>query len=258
MIDTHCHLTFPELHQRLDEVLAAAAHAGVDRMITIGTTPESSARAAELAGRLDHVFATAGVHPHEAAKHHDRDAVLDPLRELLDRPGVVGLGEMGLDTHYPEPPLEDQRRVLRWQLELAAERPELPVVIHNRKATDDTLAALRDAGLPGERFLFHCFTGTPGEVEAILDFGAWVGFTGIVTFKSARDVAEASDLVPLDRLVIETDAPFLTPEPHRKVRPNEPCYVRHVAAFLAERRGLSLDAFTAAVDANADRLFALA
>jgi TatD DNase family protein len=265
VIDTHCHLTFPELHDRLDDVLAAANRAGVDRMISIGTTPESSRHAADLAASHGHVFATAGIHPHEAGRHHDRNALLDPLREMLALPGVVALGEMGLDTHYPDPPLADQKRVFAWQLELATDHPDLPVVIHNRKAIDDTLAMLRDTGLPGERFVFHCFTGTPAEVvtgtpaevDAILDFGACVGFTGVVTFKSAADVAEASDRVPLERMFVETDAPFLTPEPHRKVRPNEPCYVPHVAAFLAERRGVSVDDFTAAVDANAERFFGL-
>lgn len=257
VIDTHCHLTFPELNDRLDDVLAAARDAAVDRMISIGTTPTSSHHAAELAATYSRVFATAGVHPHEAAKHHDRNALLDPIRQTLHRPGVVALGEMGLDTHYPDPPIEDQRRVFQWQLELAAEHPALPVVIHNRKATDNTLTMLRDTGLPGERFVFHCFTGTPAEIDAILDFGACVGFTGIVTFKSAGDVAEASDRVPLERLFIETDAPFLTPEPHRKVRPNEPRYVPHVAEFLAARRGMPIADFTAAVDANAERFFAL-
>lgn len=257
MIDTHCHLTFPELNARLDDVLAAADRNGVDRMITIGTTPDSSRHAAALAAQYPHVFATVGVHPHEAGKHHDRTTLLDPLRETLAAPGVVALGEMGLDTHYDDPPLADQKRVFAWQLEFAAEHPDLPVVIHNRKATDDTLAMLRETGLPGERFNFHCFTGTPAEVDAILDFGAYVGFTGIVTFKSAADVAEAADRVPLQRLLIETDAPFLTPEPHRKVRPNQPRYVRHVAEFLATRRGMPLHDFTAAVDTNAERFFAL-
>ena len=257
MIDTHCHLTFPDLHAKLAEVIDAAAAHGVDRLITIGTTPESSHRCVDLAAAHANVFATVGVHPHEAAKHHDRAALTEPVRELAARPGVVALGEMGLDTHYPEPPLDDQRRLFAWQLELAAELPRLPIVIHNRKATDATLAMCREAGLPGERFVFHCFTGTPAEVESILAFGAAVGFTGIVTFKSAAKVAEASDLVPLDRLLIETDAPFLTPEPYRKVRPNEPRYVRHVAEFLATRRGMPLGDFVAAVDGNAERLFGL-
>ncbi len=130
-------------------------------------------------------------------------------------------------------------------------------VIHNREATDDTLAVLADNGVSAERLVFHCFTGQVGEVEKILEAGAMVGFTGIVTFKSAVNVAEASDLVPLERLLIETDSPYLTPVPHRKVRTNEPKYVALVAAFLAERRGMSVEALTEATDANAERFFGL-
>ena len=196
---------------------------------------------------------------------------------------------MGLDKHYPDPPMKMQRAAFAAQLGLAAEvgarvsgigyrqdkaRAEasesgssetrspipdtrLPIIIHNREATDDTLAMIRDSGIPGERFVFHCFTGTPDEVEKILAIGAMVSFTGIITFKNATSIAEASDRVPLDRLMIETDSPYLAPEPHRKVRPNEPKYVVHVAEFLAKRRGMTRADFTAAVDRNAVRFFGL-
>ena len=257
MIDTHCHLTYPGLTERLDEVIEAAASAGVDRMVSIGTSAEDSRLAAAVAERHPQVWATAGLHPHHAAAMRDAAELQEQLRELLDRPRVVALGEMGLDLHYDDPPLDVQRAAFGAQLELMIERPDLPGVIHNREATEATLAMLKDLGLPGERFLFHCFTGSPGEVDAILATGAMVGFTGITTFRSAANVAEASDRVPLDRLLIETDSPYLTPEPHRKVRPNEPQYVRFVAGFLAERRGMTVDEFTTAVDANAERFYRL-
>ncbi len=260
MIDTHCHLTYKPLCDRLEDVLAGAAAAGVDRMITVGTSPDDARRAAALAQQRSQVFATIGLHPHYAADWRDQAAVQAAMRDLAKLPRVVALGEMGLDWHYPDQPREDQRRVLDWQLEIAAElisTPDFrgPIIIHNRKATDDILAALRRSGIPGPRFVFHCFTGSPAEVDAILDFGAVVGFTGIVTFAGAADVAEASDRVPLDRLLVETDSPYLTPEPHRKVRPNEPKYVPHVARFLAHRRGMPEAGFIAAVDANACRMF---
>lgn len=258
MIDTHCHLTYKPLLEQLDAVLAGAANAGVDRMITVGTAPDDARRAAALAERYDHIFATVGVHPHYAANWTDKAQVQAVMRELAKRPHVVALGEMGLDWHYPDPPREDQHRILDWQLEVAAELTDLPVIIHNRKATDDTLAALCASGIPGQRFVFHCFTGAPAEVDAILTFGATVGFTGIVTFKSAAEVAEASDRVPLNRMLVETDSPYLTPEPHRKVRPNEPKYVPHVARFLAQRRDMPEAEFIAAVDANAESVFNLA
>ena len=257
MIDTHCHLTYPGLAERVDGVIADARAAGVDRMVSIGTTPADARRAAALAERYPGVFATAGVHPGHAAEVDDLSRLADELAELLEHPRVVALGEMGLDYHYPNPPPDVQRRVFAAQLALMHGRPGLNAVIHNREATDDVLALLADSGLPGERFVFHCFTGSVAEVERILAFGATVGFTGIVTFKSAGNVAEASDRVPLNRLLIETDSPYLTPAPHRKVKVNEPKYVPHVAAFLAERRGLTVDELAAAVNANAERFYRL-
>lgn len=262
MIDTHCHLTYDGLLERVDEVLANAEQAGVDRMISVGTTPADAERARALSVRKPNVYFTAGLHPHYAEGYTDKPALLDALREKLADPKCVALGEMGLDRHYPDPPMDLQRRVFEWQLELASEKGDKyifsrPIIIHNREATDETLAVLRASGIAPQRFVFHCFTGTAGELEAILGFGAMVSLTGIVTFNSAKALAEASDTIPLDRLMIETDAPYLTPEPHRKVRPNEPRYVADVARFLAARRGLTLDEFTAAIDANAQRFFNL-
>ena len=257
MIDTHCHLTYQGLRERVDEVLAAAADAGVDRMISVGTTPADAKQAIAVAERYDNVFATVGVHPHHAAETGDRAELLDTLRSLATHEQVVALGEMGLDYHYPEPSKDVQRAAFEAQLDIAAELTQLPIIIHNRKATDDTLAVLRTSGLSGQRFVFHCFTGTADELDKILDFGAYVGFTGIVTFNSAADVAEASDRVPLERMFIETDAPYLTPAPFRKVRPNEPRYVAEVARFMAKRRNMMLDDFTTAVDANAEVFFNL-
>ncbi len=293
MIDTHCHLTYDGLHERVDAVLAAAAEAGVDRMISVGTTPADAEKARALSKRKTSVFFTAGLHPHYADRYTDKPALLDALGEKLSDPKCVAIGEMGLDRHYPDPPIEDQRRVFAWQLELAAEigvagderseppeqagagksktirsggSPSLhpghptfrrPIIIHNREATDETLEILRRSGIAPERFVFHCFTGTADELDAILGFGAMVSFTGIVTFGSAKKLAASSDAVPLNRLMIETDSPYLTPEPHRKVRPNEPRYVTDVARFLAQRRGMTLGDFTAAVDANAERFFGL-
>ncbi|MEX0653167.1 MAG: TatD family hydrolase, partial [Phycisphaeraceae bacterium] len=234
MIDTHCHLTFPQLFDQLDAVLARAHGEGVDCMITVGTSPDDAERAAALAAAEEDIFATSGLHPHYVEKWDDRPALVDRLTTLAGHPQVVAMGEMGLDYHYPDPPRDVQQRAFGWQLEMLADLPrDLPIVIHNRKATDDVLAMIRDAGLPGERFVFHCFTGDRAELDAILATGAMVSFTGIVTFSSARDLAEASDAVPIERLMIETDSPYLTPEPHRKVRPNEPRYVADVARFLA-------------------------
>lgn len=256
MIDTHCHLTYDGLHERVDEVITAAGDAGVDRMISVGTSPTDAAKAVALAERRAEVFATIGLHPHYATSWPDREPIARAIREYAGHQRVVALGEMGLDRHYPDPPLDEQRRVLEWQLELAGES-DLPIIIHNREATDDVLGALRAAGLLGERFVFHCFTGDDGELDAVLEFGAMVSFTGIVTFGNARDLAASAKRVPLDRLMVETDSPYLTPAPHRKVRPNEPRYVADVARFLAKERGMDEAAFVARMDANARRFFRL-
>jgi len=259
MIDTHCHLTFDQLASRLDDVLREAKQAGVHGMISVGTSPQQTQQAIAVAQRHTGVYATAGLHPHYVEQFTSKTALLDSLREAAASPHVVALGEMGLDRHYPEPPLEHQRQAFDWQLELAAEPAlkHLPIIIHNRKATEDTLAMLRQAGMAGDRFVFHCFAGDVAEVEAILKFGAMVSFTGIVTFPNAREVAEASDRVPVDRLMVETDAPYLTPEPYRKLRPNEPRYVVEVARFLAERRKMDFADFETVMDENAKRFFRL-
>ncbi|MCC5830278.1 MAG: TatD family hydrolase [Phycisphaeraceae bacterium] len=257
MIDTHCHLTYPELNDRLGEVFDHARSRGVTRMITIGTTPSDSAEALRIASIHPHVYATAGIHPHHSERIEDLAAAHEELESLLEHPRIVAIGEMGLDTHYKTPTLESQLPVLDMQLDLAVRHPDLPVVIHNRETTELLLERLGRRPIEPSRIIFHCFTGEERELDAILDYGAYVGLTGIVTFHSARMLARAADRIPMDRLLIETDSPYLTPEPNRKVRPNQPGFVADVAGFLAERRKMELDAFIAGVDENARRVFKL-
>ncbi len=257
MIDTHCHLTFPDLASQTQAVLDRARQDGVDRVITVGTTPDDSTAGAALAAAHTNIYATAGLHPHYAERCPDLHALTTTLRALIENPRVVALGEMGLDAHYPDPPMPAQRQAFQTQLDLAATLTA-PIIIHNRECTADTLAMLRDSAIPARRFVFHCFTGTGDELDAILDFGAMVSLTGVVTFKNSQPLRDASTRIPLDRLMIETDAPYLTPAPHRKVRPNEPRFVADVARCLAKTRDMSLKDFTRAVDANAERFFGLA
>lgn len=259
MIDTHCHLTYEPLASDQQNVLARARAAGVIAMISVGTSPDDASQAVALAQREKDVFATVGLHPHYARQWTDRARVVETMRALAQQPKVVAFGEMGLDKHYPDPPLAEQRRIFEWQLSIAAELKSFrgPLVIHDREATDETLSMLGAMGISGGRCIFHCFTGNEAEVEKVLQFGANVGFTGIVTFRNATDVAAAAKRVPLDRLLIETDSPYLTPEPHRKVRPNEPRYLPHVAQFLARQRDMAPEDFVAAVDSNARRVFNL-
>jgi TatD DNase family protein len=236
--DAHCHIT--------DDHIEAARAARVDRLITVGTDLASSREAIALAGRHDGVWATAGVHPHDAA------GGIDGLEALLGQ--VVAVGECGLDYHYDHSPRELQREVFAAQIALAHSHG-LALVIHSREAWDDTFAILEAEGVP-ERTVFHCFTGGPEEARRALDLGAALSFSGIVTFPSAPELREAARLCPLDRMTVETDTPYLAPVPHRGQK-NQPAWVPLVGAAVAEVKGLRPDEIAAATTANAERLFAL-
>ncbi|MFO0828044.1 MAG: TatD family hydrolase [Phycisphaerales bacterium] len=258
MFDTHCHLTFPEFRGRLDAVMSAARADGVFGAITIATTTADAERSLALARSHPDVWCSAGVHP----LHSDEPIDWPTMRRCGDDPRCVAWGELGLDNHYPQPPRPLQREVLEQQLahieSWKRDGLEKPIVIHCRDAFEDLLPILAATSLRHDRFVFHCFTGTPDDARTVLDFGAWISFTGVVTFRNAKAVADAARLVPADRIMAETDAPFLTPEPHRTVRPNEPRYVAHVVRRLAELRGESPLDCANRLDANAERFFGIA
>jgi len=274
--DSHCHLQDEYLGERaqLAEVLGRAADAGVGRLVCIGTDLEASRRAAELAvaaaapgvvggatDRLPRMWATVGLHPHEAKEGVEPVAAL--LEELLTAspvprgaPGsVVGVGECGLDYHYDHSPRDVQREAFAAQIALA-KRHDLTLVVHTREAWDDTFDLLGAEGLPA-RTIIHCFTGGPDEARRCVELGAFVSFSGIVTFKNATGVREAAVTCPADRLLVETDTPFLAPVPHRG-RPNEPAYVSVVGEALATLRGVPAAELAALTSDNAARAFALA
>ncbi|HEX9995033.1 MAG TPA: TatD family hydrolase [Acidimicrobiales bacterium] len=227
--DNHCHL---DPGPAGAEAAAEAREAGVTRLVTVGTDPARSAAAVATARALDGVWATAGVHPHDA-----KDG-LDGLEDLLDEPEVVAVGECGLDYHYDHSPRPVQREVFAAQVALATTRG-MALVIHTREAWDDTFAVLAAEGVP-ERTVFHCFTGGADEARRCLDLGAWLSFSGIVTFPSAGDLREAAALCPLDRLLVETDSPYLAPVPHRG-RPNRPALVPLVGAGVAAAKGVAAE-----------------
>lgn len=251
LIDTHCHLTYDGLCQAQDAVILRAAAAGVARLITIGTHQADHAGALAIADRRPEVFVALGIHPHHAAEvSADYETLL--TQSLAASPKVVGLGECGLDYHYDFSPREAQHRVFLAHLELAR-RLHLPLVLHVREAHADALALLQS--FPDLPCVVHCFTGTPAECRAWLDRGAYIGITGIVTYKNAGEVRADAALVPADRLLLETDAPYLSPEPVRKVKLNEPAHVAHIARFVAALRGVSAEELAAQTTANAARLF---
>ena len=235
-VDSHCHLDDTR-GASVDDVIAAARAAGVTTMISVGCDAATSRAAIEVAAANDGVFATVGLHPHEA--RHGVETIL----ELLDRPEVIAVGEAGLDYYYDHSPRDAQRVAFATQIQLAHERG-LPLVVHTRDAWDDTFDVLRAEGVP-ERTVFHCFTGGPDEARRCLDLGAFLSFSGIVTFASATGVHEAARLCPLERMLAETDSPYLAPVPHRG-RTNQPAYVTHVAQRLADLRDLPLEVVRAA------------
>jgi TatD DNase family protein len=229
--DSHCHL---QGAADPGEALERARAAGVTRVVCVGTDAYQSQRALELAcGSGEGVWATVGLHPHDAGQGVEKVAAL--LEEVVgtDNPALVAVGECGLDYHYDHSPRGTQREVFAAQAALA-HLHGLALVVHTREAWDDTLAILEADGVP-ERTVFHCFTGGPAEARRCLDLGCFLSFSGIVTFKGAGEVREAAALCPADRLLVETDSPFLAPMPHRG-RPNEPALVPLVGAAVAEAR----------------------
>lgn len=261
MIDTHCHLTFPEFSGKVPEVLAEAARAGVMGAITISTTTSDCLEALRIAESFPNVWCTAGVHP----LYSDRGPhVWENLRRVVSSPRCVAWGELGLDNHYPEPAPEVQMRVLGEQLGfiescMAGEKAiDLPVVLHCREAFAELIPVLRRTRLDPSRFVFHCFTGDAGDMRRVLDFGAMVSFTGVVTYKNAAEVREAAKMVPLGRIMVETDAPYLSPDPHRGERPCKPWMSSITARRLAELRGEDWETFHAAINENTRRFYGVA
>lgn len=246
--DSHCHVQWCE--GGADAAIGRARAAGVAAMVVVGTDVESSRAAIDLAARHHDVRATVGLHPHEASRFDDEWPL---LVELARAPGVVAIGEAGFDLHYRHSEPDVQEAAFRAQIALAKEL-DRALVIHSREAWDDTLRVLTDEGPPA-RTVFHCFTGGPAEAAACLDLGTHLSFSGIVSFAGAHDVRAAAALCPLDRLLVETDAPYLAPIPHRG-RENEPALVGVVGMALAAATGLSVEEVAIATVATAARALA--
>ncbi len=254
-VDSHCHLNFPDYADRLDQVLADMAHAQVSKALCISTTLEEFPAVHRLATRHANLWATVGVHP-------DNEGVREPsLNDLLEGaalPRVVGIGETGLDYYrLGERSVADmawQRDRFRVHIE-ASVQTGLPLVIHTRMASDDTLSILRESGQGRVGGVFHCFTESEAVARAALDMGFYISFSGILTFKNAADLREVAKFVPLERCLIETDSPYLAPVPYRG-KTNSPAYVPHVAKLLADLKGVELEAVARTTTGNFETLFA--
>jgi TatD DNase family protein len=255
LIDTHCHLDMADYQADLDQVLAEAKQCGVTRIISIGIDLPSSCRAAELAHSYDGVYATVGVHPHDAAQADEQ--VFGQLAELAAaEPKVVGFGEIGLDYAKKYCPQDVQLRAFARQLELAKEL-RLPLIIHDRDAHEDTLRLLREKGPFPQGGVMHCFSGDAALARHVLDLGFHLSIPGIVTFANATVMREAVRTVSLDRLLLESDGPFLAPTPFRGKR-NLPKYLLYTAAAVAELQEVPFDTLACQTTMNAEKLFALA
>jgi len=253
LIDSHAHIQGKEYAGEIDAVIARARDAGVETIIAVGGAGDmsSNSEAVALAARFENVYATVGMHPHDA-----KDVGFDELKtlsELASSPKVVAVGETGLDYYYNHSPHDVQRRVFAQFIQMACDT-QLPIVVHERDAAQQAVELLRNEGAGKLRGVIHCFTGNYEAARAYLDLGFYLSFTGIITFKNAEPLREVVRKVPLEKIFVETDSPFLTPVPHRGKR-NEPAYVRFVAETIAKVKRVDLAEVARLTTANVKTLF---
>ena len=252
LVDSHCHLDYGALSEKLDVVVARARSAGIGAMLTISTRLDRFPDVLAIAERYEDIWCSVGVHPHEAGG--EPDVTVRQLVELSDHPRVVGIGETGLDYYYEHSPRDIQQRSFRTHI-TAARETGLPVIVHSRNAEADTARILTDEYRNGAYLgLLHCFSSMRQLAEKALEIDFLISFSGIVTFKNADEVREAVRIVPLDRLLVETDSPYLAPAPHRG-KTNEPAYVVHTAGKVAEVKGVSCPELADATTGNFFNLF---
>jgi TatD DNase family protein len=255
LVDSHCHLDFPDFAGDVPAILARAKESGVSSLVSIGTKLSQFDGVRAVAEAHDNVWCSVGIHPHEAEKELLESTA--PLLERAQHPKVIGFGETGLDYFYEHSPRAQQAINFRWHI-AAARETELPLIVHTRDADDDTIRILRDEmGKGSFTGLIHCFTGTRRLAEAAIDLGFYISASGIMTFKKSEELRAVLRDVPLDRLLVETDAPYLAPVPMRGKR-NEPAYVAHTAKALAELKGVSPDELARTTTDNFFRLFSKA
>lgn len=253
LVDTHCHIHFPDYELDPEEVITEAAKDGITKMLAVGCTLPDSKLAVKFAARHKNIWAAIGLHPHEGAEYVSDHLALQQFHELAVKPRVVAIGETGLDYHYMHSTKEDQQKLFRFQLDMAVEH-DLPLVFHVREAFADFCRIVDEyRGLKG---VVHSFSSDVGDLDEILSRGFYVGLNGIMTFTSNRSQLEAAKALPLDKMLLETDAPFLTPVPFRG-KICQPKHVRVTAEFLAELRGETLEELALATTANAKELFKL-
>ncbi|OXU15862.1 TatD family hydrolase [Sedimentisphaera salicampi] len=252
LIDHHAHLTSEQYQGRLDEIIQRAAESGVEKIITVGTELKDSHDSFEIARKFENVFFTAGFHPHEAKSADDQS--IEQIRLLLREDKAAALGEIGLDYYYEFSSRDQQKEAFLLQLEIAAEE-NMPVVIHSRDAFDDTAEILSKYSQKLPAVVIHCFGEGHEQAEYCLRQGWFVSFTGVVTFKNAEKTRQAAAVVPPERLLVETDCPYMSPAPLRKYKTNEPSFIVHIARKLAEVKGVEENQMSENLSQNAESVF---
>ena len=251
LIDTHAHLDFPKFDKDRTEVINRAIDSGIEKIVNIGSDMTSSRNSVELSRRYDEIYSVIGIHPHNADSFDLN--VSKKLKKLSKNGKVVAIGEIGLDFHYDNSPREKQKQAFRAQLRLAKSL-DLPVVIHTRDADKETLEILKEEDVSEIGGIMHCFASDKKMAEEILDLGFYIAFGGLITFNNLDDLREIVSKVPLDKLLVETDAPYLTPEPYRGKR-NEPLHVKYVAERIAEIKNVDLEKVAKKTTANAKKVY---
>ena len=254
LIDTHVHLTYEGLAESLEDVLQRSIAAGITKWISVGTDAEHNEKVISFAEKYENLYAVLGIHPHYASEYQPED--LNRLIDLAGNKKVVGIGETGLDFHYDFSKQDAQKQLFKKFLEIACQK-NLPVIIHSRNAFDETMEIIDSFADRNTKMVFHCWSGTVEQTKIVLDRGFYVSFTGVVTFKNAQQTRDVAEIVPLDRMMIETDCPFMSPEPMRRQKINEPALLIHTAAKIAELKQISLENFADEITKTTKRFFNL-
>ncbi|MBM7704926.1 TatD family hydrolase [Metabacillus iocasae] len=253
LFDTHVHLNADQYEEDMEEVIQRAQDAGIEHMVVVGFDRKTINRAMEIVEKYEFIYAAVGWHPVDAIDMTDED--LEWIEELAAHPKVVAIGEMGLDYHWDKSPKDVQKDVFRRQIRLAR-KVNLPIIIHNRDATEDVVQILREEKVEEVGGIMHCFTGSLEVAKQCIDMNMYISFGGPVTFKNAKKPKEVATQLPLDRLLIETDCPYLTPHPYRGKR-NEPSYVTYIAEQIADLKGITYEELAQKTTANAKKLFGI-
>ena len=254
LTDTHTHLATETYKEILTQTLEKSRQAGVTQWIAIGTDLQDSQAGINLSRQIDDMFCTVGIHPHEAARQPSD--YLDQLAKLATQPKVCAIGEIGLDYHYNFSDPKIQQKVFTEQLQMS-QNTSLPIVMHCREAIDDCLSILREWNQPEKPVVFHCFSSDKKDAKSVLDQGYWISFTGTITFKNTLENQQAAQYVPLDRVMLETDCPYLSPAPMRKIKPNEPALLVHTAQKFADLHNKSFEEIAETTTCNSRYFYKL-